>query len=68
MKKTTITKYETSDGRTFTDEGDARTHELSVFVDSQREDGAARLTAAELLRFMAANPKKFADKLTELSA
>lgn len=66
MKKTTVTKYETSDGRTFGDEALAKVHELDLVIDGLTEEGTT-MTAAHVKRLMVTEPKAFIKVLKEIS-
>lgn len=59
MKKTTITKYECTDGRAFDQEMPAREHEIMLQIQSLQSDDTKRLTAVEMVRLMAAHPEVF---------
>lgn len=66
MKKTTMTKYEASDGKTFSHHGKARAHELEIFAKGFIDDGA-KLTVPKLIEVIVAHPAKFTAKLEEMS-
>lgn len=59
MKRTIVTNFETSDGRTFTEARPAQEHETSLLIASLRPADAPRLTAAELIRMMCDNAAQF---------
>lgn len=68
MKTTTVTKYETSDGREFKDKMDARGHEVCLLADKLRADPNKRLTAVQLVQTMCENPDAFASLLQDFYA
>ena len=64
MKKSTVTKFETSDGREFTDPHKAQEHEITLLSDSLRTEDEKRLTYVGMTRMMSEHPQKFIDLLS----
>lgn len=50
MKATTITRYETSDGKSFGNRRTAQEHELTIWMQEQTD--ATRLTATQIIDLM----------------
>lgn len=64
MKKTTVTKYETTDGKSFSDPLAASCHEVSLVINALND--GSKMTAASVIRTIAANPAKVIEALKGL--
>lgn len=64
MKIVTITKYTTSDGKTFESKKAAQAHELRLFFTPDGDD--ARLTASAILDKIVADPEGVMVKIEEV--
>jgi len=71
MKTTTVTKYETSDGRAFTDEAKAQRHEIEVFakglIEADEDGKTPMLTTVKLFDLLIEHSEGFTVKLKELT-
>ena len=65
MKKLIVEKFQTTDGRIFTDAREAQEHQVGVLVESLRPEGAPRLTASEMIRVMCTYPEAFVKTLSD---
>jgi hypothetical protein len=65
MKKLIVEKFQTTDGRIFTDAREAQEHQVGVLVESLRPEGAPRLTALEMIRVMCTYPEAFVKTLSD---
>lgn len=66
MKTTTITKYQTSDGRVFEKQEIAQLHELTTTFQALAGEGV-KLTAQQVFRLMIANHQTVIEKLGEVA-
>lgn len=65
MKATTITRYETSDGKSFGNQRAAQEHELTIWMQEQTD--ASRLTAPQIIDLMIEKTDDLIHKMREVT-